>query len=113
MQTAKVMCHGTQVSFFCYSKDSPDIVWRPLIERTFIKWKQLTNDDQFLSSYLQGSLVFLLLKKDDQIEIHHWLKPEQHIVPADIVKIAQDLQSTTMLNQGLFAAEIQPWKMAE
>jgi len=113
MQPTKVMCHGTQVLFFCHSPESPDFIWKPLIERTVQKWKQLTNDDKFFSAYMQGNLIFLLCKKDNDIQIHHWLKPDGYKVPDDIKKIANDLQSTSLLNQGLFSVQLQPWKNAD
>lgn len=111
MQPTKVMCHGTAVMFYCYSPLSPDHIWKPLIERTFQKWKQLTKDNEFFSAYLQGNLAFLLIKKDNEVQIHHWLKPEENeVVPAEILKIANSLRNYTELNKGFFAAELQPWK---
>jgi hypothetical protein len=112
MQPTKVCCNGTTVQFTCYSPESPDIFWKICIERCLTKWKQLCPDGNFYSSYLKGTLIFFLIQSDEGIQMHHWLEADEHLVPKDIIRKADDIRKQPEIDKGLFAAEIQPWGKA-
>jgi len=113
MQTTKVMCHGTTVQFTCYSKESPDIFWKVCIERCLTKYNELGVIGNFFSAYMQGTLLFFLIKTDKEVQIHHWLNTDEHLVPKDIIKLADEIRVKPEINTGLFAAEVQPWKKVD
>jgi hypothetical protein len=108
----KVCCNGTTIQFISHSPESPDILWKVCIERTIAKWKELAPNGNFLSSYMKSSLVFFLINSDNDIQIHHWINTDEHLVPKHIMQEANKLRILPELNKGTFAAEIQPWGKA-
>lgn len=113
MQPTKVVCNGTTIQFTCHSPESPDVFWKICIERCMTKWKQLAPNGNFYSSYLKGTLIFFLIKSDNDIQIHHWLNTDEHLIPKNIIEKANDIRKQPEIDVGLFAAEIQPWKKVD